>query len=294
MPNPDKSFISKLVDMLGRDRDDVEERLQDLDLDPMLDLIDAVSANDLTRAREILAVEQDESQENDGSDIDADLSEINPLFTSAKAGSPKKKAKSAPVDEEEDFLPNVGDEVRVGDDEGTVKIAHGPGDTVGVQIDGETTMVKQDEVKRGLQEGALMEGLLGMTGMSSLGRMQELAGIKPTIGMIGGMGLDMAPECEAEGPVAVPGTCPEDGVAMAPPPPPPAPIAPPPPAPESVPSVHFDGAPCMDLGGMLKSFDEIERGLQDLKVRDAKEVRQRINSLLMKLNESAAVRRRKV
>lgn len=287
MPTPDKSFISKLVDMLGKDRDTVEERLQDLDLDPMLDLIDAVASNDLTKAREILAIEQDESEENEGSDLDAELGEINPLFTSAKVKTAKKKSKSAPVDEDEDYTPNVGDEVRVGDDEGTVKIAHGPGETVGVQIDGETTMVKHDEVKRGLQEGALMEGLLGMTGMSSLGRMQELAGIKPTISLIGGQGLDA--ECAQEGPMEVPGTCPEDTIA---PPPPPAPVAPPAPAPAPAASETFVNV--SDLNGVMNSFDEIESRVSDLKVRDVKQVRDRINKLLAKLNESAATRRRKV
>jgi hypothetical protein len=93
---------------------------------------------------------------------------------------------------------NIGDAVKVGAKgekkrEGVVKVPHGPGGTKGVLIDGELEMVADDEINRAKEKKAsdekveesiysdddlLEEGIMGMTMLPSLERMQALAGIK--------------------------------------------------------------------------------------------------------------------
>lgn len=83
-----------------------------------------------------------------------------------------RKAKYKPrYDEEIDY--QAGDAVMVGEQQGTVKIPHGPNGTIGVMIDGELSMVSENEVSR------LDEAVLGMAQVNPLFRLRELAGLAP-------------------------------------------------------------------------------------------------------------------
>jgi len=69
---------------------------------------------------------------------------------------------------------NVGDLVYIGNKKGRVKIPNGPGDTVGVMIGKKMKMIDRENIS--LTEA----GVMGMTMLPGLARMQELAGLCPS------------------------------------------------------------------------------------------------------------------
>lgn len=83
----------------------------------------------------------------------------------------KGKHKRSDVDEHAGFF-GIGDKVQFGEHEVTIQIPHGPGDTVGVLLDGVLQMVNRGEID------PVNEGVLGMSLMPGLQRMRELAGIR--------------------------------------------------------------------------------------------------------------------
>lgn len=50
----------------------------------------------------------------------------------------------------------------------------------------------------------------------------------------------------------------------------------------------------LDFDGILDAFERIERSVGDLRIKDAKAVRERIQRLVGRLNESSMVRKRKI
>lgn len=335
----DSNLIAKLTKLLHLDKDKIIDHIAEMGVDNVLEVVDALNNDDADRARELLGVEEDDTAA--GQDVEADATpeqdvedeaddeddvRISPLFRAVAKGSAKNKNKHLQAVEEDDYVPNIGDDVIVGGEEGTVKIAKAPADTVGVQIDGEMTMVKKDKVQR----GQVSESIMGMAPMADLRRIQQLAGIS-----FGGESNEIAPPsitsggeastavtsglekdqetCEemddgtdwlselqtkvarimgdydlpqdaetavtavAAGPLDSAGLdCPLDAEAAK------AVAA----SAVGAESPHSKGAPCLDFGGVLKSFDEIEAGLPELRVKDAKIVRQRLNALMAKLNET--------
>lgn len=324
----DNNLISKITSLLGIDKDKAIDHIAEMGVDNLLEVVDALNNDDAQRARELLGVEEEdeaaagqdvEAQESPEQDVEADDEvRISPLFHSV-AKTKGKKQKHLTAVEEDDYVPNVGDDVVVGDDEGTVKIANAPADTVGVQIDGEMTMVNKGKVQR----GQVSEGVLGMTAMQDLTRMRQLAGlapaasndgfsvptqpyggealapgsfetaVEPEVGTqvvigaeaesepsswlsalrtrINDLSADSAKDdacptiapCEAEVGLTVDAT-----------------------AAEGTAAVEAQHDPYLSFDGILSSFDEIEAGLPELRVKDAKVVRQRINALMAKLNET--------
>ena len=114
----------------------------------------------------------------------ADMTPRNPVVTAAKTRSGGgahgksgrkddemgRKAKYKPrFDEQIDFC--EGDQVMVGEDQGTVSIPLGPDGTIGVMVSGKLQMVAEAEVSR------LDEGVMGMTKLNPLFRLRELAGL---------------------------------------------------------------------------------------------------------------------
>ena len=55
----------------------------------------------------------------------------------------------------------------------------------------------------------------------------------------------------------------------------------------------YDGSE-LDLDGILDAFERIERSVGDLFIKDAKIVRERLQRLSQRLNESSSIRKRKV
>lgn len=156
--------VSKLANMK---KEEVAERIAELDMGDISDLIDAVNANDEAKVLLILnyAKNVDEDDEDETIDVeDEDDANMHP---------------DRMPDSQHGLLPpgiteaiSVGQEVEVdGRGQGVIKIADGPGNTAGILIDGEMQMVDKKKIKR------VDETVLGMTAMPGLKRMQELAGI---------------------------------------------------------------------------------------------------------------------
>jgi hypothetical protein len=234
----DVGFLDGLNDLLGIGRQKAEGIIAKLDGDALLALADAVSAGDADAAKEALgdaAVDEDEAKEP-GADDDADEPDAE--------------------DEDEDETQfNVGDAVRVGDTDGTVRLADGPHDTVGVMMKGKLKMVDRKKVVK------LDEMVLGMTGMPNLKRMQELAGIMAV--------PDQMPAAADVAAVAAPAVVSEPVVACC----------------------KQDAEPvvaCMD------ALDMLEKHLPGVRLADLKGIRQRIFDISAKMNESATKRKPKV
>jgi hypothetical protein len=87
----------------------------------------------------------------------------------------KAKHKRTPMEESYEF--SAGDRVMVGEVEGTVKIPRGPDGTIGVVLNNELSMVESATVNR------MDEAALGMTAVSPLFRLRELAGLAPAPAM---------------------------------------------------------------------------------------------------------------
>lgn len=222
MTEKTSDFLMKLADLIGDDRKSVMKKIEGLDVDQMIDLLDAVNSGDASRVSDIIGQNESLDDETDG-----------PVVSGGDE-----------ADDETAYDATIGDEVTVNGKEGKVKIAKAPNDTVGVIIDGKLTMVKARDVK------PIKEHVLGMTPMGDLRRMQELAGI-----------ASMPAE--------------EMPVAMA------APTERP-----QVQVVRIEDIQPLSIGEIMASFVEIERSLPELKVKDAKDVRARLNQLMGKLNES--------
>lgn len=193
---------------------------------------------------------------------------------------------------------SIGSEVKVGGEDGVVKIPNGPGDTVGIMIDGELEMVKNGDVD------ALNEAILGMSHLPGLNRMMELAGIK-----FGGE--DKTDEAKAEdGPAEAVAEAPAQPAA----PEPSATASGPAPAPE-VAQVEITSAapapvtaeyqpielpaaceqvaaeqPAAPLEVVRSSLDQIEACMSNLTVAEYREIRDRITKLQNAIFESVSGR----
>lgn len=231
---PDKNFLSQLENLLGVDEKIDTGAIDDLGVDDMLDLVDAVNKGDKDAANRIIADTNEKEEEKvEGDNLDR-------IFKHDDDEDDDEEEEIAYSDE--DYLASVGDQVAVklGDKvvKGTVKYAFGPSDTVGVMVKGKLKMVKRDRVKA-LNEN--FGGVMGMTPMPSLSRMQKLAGV--TIA---------EPEPEIA-PVSM----------------------------EIIePMTKLTPAEIVDV------LDQVEDCIGDLRVADMKPVRERLNRLIQKLNES--------
>lgn len=164
---PDKNFLTQLENLLGVDEKLDSEVIDQLGVDEMLDLVDAVNKGHKNAANRII------SDANEKEDVEND--NLNRLF---KHSDDEDEDDEEISYSEDDYLASVGDQVAVkmGDKvvKGTVKYAYGPSDTVGVMVKGKLKMIKRDRVKA-LNEN--FGGVMGMSPMPSLSRMQKLAGV---------------------------------------------------------------------------------------------------------------------
>ncbi|RYD60679.1 MAG: hypothetical protein EOP83_18855, partial [Verrucomicrobiaceae bacterium] len=171
--------MARAAKLLGIEPDEVSARLEKLPVDEVINVLDAITAGHDDVVQELLGNDVDENDHTqDDAESEDELPDINPLFTKTDASKAKKKARKRherEMEEEdaEPHVPNVGDDVIVGDDEGIVKMKNGPAETTGVMIDGETTMVKNKDLRKPVSEAAVVSG------MQDIRRMQELAGMAP-------------------------------------------------------------------------------------------------------------------
>lgn len=271
----DKNFIAKLAELTGMDKDAVLAKLEELDVNDAMAALDAAGNGNAEEAKRLMSgTTTDEDDETDENDVD-----INPLFQKTPV---ETQTQETPVDDkdfgEEEIYPNVGDNVVTRDGrKGNVKISNGPRNTVGVMIDGKLKMEKRRNLK-------IEEHVMGMTGVLDLSRMRELAGMG---GMMGSAQPQASAADNAMGSLEVPATeieievehvptvdaaeCPlQDAKATA----------------QAFPAAECAEVAMMNLDDVMASFDQIERSLPELKVKDAREIRQRVNALMSKLNES--------
>lgn len=225
--------LSRLVDV---DRDQVDEIIEELESDDLVDLTDAVSRNDRDAAHAICAPLIKTEEPKEPKTVPDEK---------AEAKSRRKKddndAKTKRVKEADELT--QGDKVKVDGREGVVRIANGPGGTVGVVVNGKMHMFDRDDVER------LDETVVGFTSMPSLLRMQELAGIREP---------DVVPEVETPALLTVRSEIPSD--------------------PDE----------CARLA--LEAVEQLACCLPNVRVSDAKTIRQRIYDLMTTLNESARPR----
>lgn len=166
--NADANFITGMEKLLGMDEQAVNKLIDQLDPDALSALTDAVAHEDQEAAENIVRsyVNPDE--------------EVNPLFRAGQEHDEREDdAKLAPAPRGHQFA--QGDRVYVmkRDDRGkkkyigaTIENPIGPGGTVAVKIDGKRKMIDHHRI-------FIEEGVLGMTGVPDLQRIQQLAGLTP-------------------------------------------------------------------------------------------------------------------
>lgn len=187
--NPE-NIVSPIAKLTGLDRAEVSERLADLPLDDTLDLIDAINNQDEATVLLMLNIgrnvhEDDEEEDDefsllDPEDDDADQDDGFDAETDDEFRDEESEEDDAPIGE----ALAIGQEVKVGNKDGVIKISDAPGDTAGVLVDGEMKMVEKNKVAR------VDENVLGMTQLPGLRRMLELAGVPGTV-------VQVAPEGDA-------------------------------------------------------------------------------------------------
>jgi hypothetical protein len=201
--NEEDSGFESLHTLVGMEAYEIEELIPKLSLDQLNDLISASLEGDAAAAKEIISAvadDPDESKDDDKKPVEDEPfnSLLVPKVERAKSKQNAKTLKKSESGKRTDNTATyaVGDEVAVNGHEATIKTPKGPGGTVGVMINGETKMVDKKDVH------ALEEGVMGMTGMKSLRRIQELAGLPPTAGEdeMGDYGYDQPEPIESPEP----------------------------------------------------------------------------------------------
>lgn len=138
----DAGFVDGLVKLVGIEEEEAKALIDNLDIDQLNELAAAVANNDKRRALQVYYLVKDQKV----------AESVNNL--------------------------NVGDIVYVGKKKARVRIPNGPGDTVGVMRRNKLKMVKRNNIS--LSEDNNIAGVLGMTMLPGLARMQELAGLEAT------------------------------------------------------------------------------------------------------------------
>lgn len=144
-------FTKKIAELVEIDEDTIVGKMDDMDIDMLLQTIDSVASEDVETLKSIF-----------GSSVDEDTKEKTIQSKSKKPKTFLKKHEYA-----------MGDDVLVSGKEAVVKVVNGPNDTIGVTMGdtGDFRMVKSNKVK------PLKESILGMTMTPDLQRMQQLAGL---------------------------------------------------------------------------------------------------------------------
>lgn len=165
MPLPtsdyDKDFATSIRELIDIAPEDVATRLEMLDSDEILALMDAVTKKDRGRTGAIINKAKGAADKRLASVLGGD--------TETPADKPTTKQES-----DTGVTYSIGDKVTVGDKEGTIRIPTGPHDTIGVVIDGKVKMVDRQKVRR-MDE---CEDVTG-TGGFRLDDLLAAAGLKP-------------------------------------------------------------------------------------------------------------------
>jgi hypothetical protein len=165
IPDPnDVDFVEGIKKLLGIDAKNVEVLLPKLDPATLIDIASAVTNSNKQKALSLIRIGRENAQKDKISQMSEDQ------LVNRKPIDKKSKEKTMLLDTEYHEF-NVGDAVEIDGEEATVKLTKGPDNTVGVMIKGKMQMVDRKDVKK------IEEGVLGMTGIPDLRRMQALAGI---------------------------------------------------------------------------------------------------------------------
>jgi hypothetical protein len=237
MNDPDPNFVEGMESLLGMDEQAVNKLIGKLDQDSLSALTDAVAHEDQEAAENIVR-----------SFTTAD-EEVNPLF---RAGNQQhdeleddKKLTQAPAGHQ--F--GQGDRVYVmqRDERGkkkyvgaTVEKPIAPGGTIAVKIDGKRKMIDHHRI-------FIEEGVLGMTGVPDLQRIQQLAGLAPA-----GNNTAVQAEPVPTATVNVNGGAPDDAACQA-----------------------------------MCALETLEAVLPNVRLAELKTIRQRIIAIQTSMNESA-------
>lgn len=157
-PN-DTDFADNIKRLVGIDAKGIEVLLPKLDPKILIDLAAAVTNSDkvetlrLIRAGRFKAMSEDQ------------------LHPRKPVEARVRKGPETLLDDESFVDLSIGDAVEFEGNKAVVKLPKGPGNTVGVTIKGKMEMVNRKDVSK------IDEGVLGMTAMPNLARMQQLAGI---------------------------------------------------------------------------------------------------------------------
>lgn len=173
----DSAFSIELKKIVDIDDEKLDQLLELLDSDEIMDLTDAVAKEDKERVNNIINLVN--KFESDKEDEKIDTDSISSLFNKPKEekkiDTDKKIDKTDRKDgkdtKEKDVVFSVGDEVTVGKEKGTIRIPDGPGNTVGVVIQGKVKMIDREKVQK------LEESVIGFSNIPSVQRMKELAGL---------------------------------------------------------------------------------------------------------------------
>lgn len=156
-------FVKTLTDILGVDKNEVEEIIERLDVDDISKLISAALDNNEDLVREITGVDKTEDTTEETEE------ELQGLVLRKDDAKKRNKKQKNIEEDDEDRSYSIGDEIVIDGEDATVKIPNAPGDTVGVMINGELKMIDKKK--------AVTESILGMTGMPPISRMRQLAGL---------------------------------------------------------------------------------------------------------------------
>lgn len=221
----DTGFMEGIKILLGMNANDVKELIPKLDSNSLINLAAAITNSNKNEALQIIKQGRE------------------------KAMSESKVRKLKPTKIRKKLIQlghlNVGSSVKVNGKNATIKIPNGPGNTVGIMINGKLEMVNREKIK---------ENVIGMTGIPDIRRMQELAGIL---------------------------TPPEETI------------------------INQTSNPISDISQEIdisvvkepecfEMLDQIEKMLPDMKLADIKILRQKINNITMKMNETLGIKKIKI
>ena len=149
----DSAFLEGMKKLLDYDEEKIDALLELLTAEETIDLADAITNQDKQRAEELIRTASLDETEEDARTM------VDPL---------DKLADQDAISSNEY---RIGDAVEHDDDEATVRITNGPGNTVGIMINGKLRMVDRKEIKK------IDENVMGMTMMPDIQRIRELSGI---------------------------------------------------------------------------------------------------------------------
>ncbi len=247
----DIDFMNSLKKILGIDSQQATDLLLKLSVEQVIDLADAVTNHQEDDVREIAGRTGVALDANSDDQSDSSKNEENDSHDSEEN-----------VDADEEQVFSVGEKVRVNGKVGSVKIPHGPSNTVGIVIGGKLKIVDRGDVNR------LHEKVLGMSMLPGLRRMQELAGI-----MVEEPFQPVHTDADTQAKEVSSQHQPTEHS-------------------QQVPQEHPEEETADPVAQATDALDQLERALPDIRLADLKAIRQRFSLITNTMNESFSAGRK--